>query len=141
MTTNDDIRGHEYDWLAVDADGVVGFFSTAGGGYAPEAFLEDIDAFDSAITTILSLPATTSSTCVRELPPGHTNTWRLMADRGLFAFDSDPLGGPYRLIAAPHQAIAPDSLPSSVRLVLERLVLPSVTFKTAKEVTETQIRR
>lgn len=49
MTTNDDIRGSEYDWLAVDIEGFVGLFSTAGGGDAPDAFLEDIDAFDAAI--------------------------------------------------------------------------------------------
>jgi len=56
MTTSDDIRGLEYDWLAVDAEGFVGLLSTAGGGYVPEAFLRSIDAVDSAIDTIMALP-------------------------------------------------------------------------------------
>jgi hypothetical protein len=30
-----DIRGHEYDWLARDADDHVALFSAAEGGYAP----------------------------------------------------------------------------------------------------------
>ena len=29
------------------------------------------------------------------------STWTRMAERGLFAFDADIYGGPYRLIAAP----------------------------------------
>ena len=49
-----EIVGLEFDWLACDADGHVGFFSTAGGGCAPEAFLRDTDAFDAAIEAIRS---------------------------------------------------------------------------------------
>jgi hypothetical protein len=140
MTTNEDIQGLEYDWLAVDAEGFVGLFSTAGAGYAPEGFLQDIAAFDSVIETILSMPPVTPATCSRELPIGRTNTWKLMAERGLFAFDSDPLGGPYRLIAAPQSPVALLDLPASVRAVVGRIVLPSVAFRAAKEVTEAQIR-
>lgn len=44
--TQDSIQGFEYDWLACDQDGFVGFFSTAGGGYAPDEFLQDVDAHD-----------------------------------------------------------------------------------------------
>ena len=141
MTSSDDIQGLECDWLAVDSEGCVGLFSTAGGGYAPDAFLEAIDAFDSAIATILSLPATVSAACYRELPMGLTNTWKLIAERGVFAFDSDSLGGPYRLVAAPRTPVALDRLPVMVRDVVGRIVLPGVVFRGAREVAETQIRR
>src|SRR5471030_914077 len=113
MTTRDDIEGVEYDWLAVDAEGFVGLLSTAGGGYVPEAFLRSIDPVDSAIDTIMSLPASTSAECNRELPAGLTNTWRLVAERGVFAFDSDPHGGPYRPIATPHVPVRLQDLPMS----------------------------
>lgn len=43
-----EILGLEFDWLASDADGHVALFSTAGGGYTPEAFLQDTDAHDRA---------------------------------------------------------------------------------------------
>ena len=54
-TTADDMRGLEFDWLAVDADGHVAFLSTAGGGLVPAGV--DPDAHDAAIDAILSAPA------------------------------------------------------------------------------------
>jgi hypothetical protein len=54
-------------------------FSTAGGGYAPDAFLKNIDAHDKAIEKIRQLP---------ELAPPHKapapndgdNIWRELAE-------------------------------------------------------------
>lgn len=139
MTTMNDIQGMEYDWLAVDAEGHVGFFSTAGGGYAPEAFLQDIDSFDSAIATLLALPPTTQALCSRELSPGLANTWKLMAERGVFAYDSDPLGGPYHLIAAPENPVAVHGLPTSVGGPAQRVALAAKAFRSAKVITEADI--
>ena len=142
MTTNEDIAGLEYDWLAVDAEGLVGLLSTAGGGYAPDAFLADIDAFDAAIAMILSLPTcTTTATCSRELPAARANTWKLMAERGLFAFDSDPHAGPYRLIAAPHRPVSLEDLPPMVRGVAGRVVLSTVASRVARAISERDIRQ
>src|SRR4051794_13176045 len=97
----EEILGFEFDWLASDAEGHVALFSTAGGGYAPPTFLRDVQAYDDAIDAILAAPASTSTRLAPELPPHCTNTWRLVAERGLFAFDSDVHGGSYRLVAAP----------------------------------------
>jgi hypothetical protein len=140
MTTQEEIQGQEYDWLAADSEGLVGFFSTAGGGYAPQAFLDDVNAFDSAIAAVLSLPATGSATCFRELRTRLTNTWKLVAERGLYAFDSSPLGGAYRLIATPDTPARLKDLPASVGHVAGRVVLPDVTFRSSSEITESQIR-
>jgi hypothetical protein len=140
MTTKEDIQGREYDWLAVDSDGLVGLFSTAGGGYAPEEFLKDIDAFDSAIASILSLAVSSPVNCSRDVPVGLCNTWKMVAERGLFAFDSDPLGGPYRLIATPHRPVILENLPTIVKGVVSRVVLSQVTFRIAQEITEDQLR-
>ncbi len=139
MTTNEDIHGLEYDWLAVDSAGHIGLFSTAGGGVAPQAFLEDIEAFDVAITEILSLPPSTDANCNRVLPAGLINTWRLVAERGLFAFDSDPLGGPYRLIATPHTPVSVEHLPEKIRKVASRVVLSRVSFADAAEIAPAQL--
>jgi hypothetical protein len=139
MTAKKDVHGYEYDWLAVDGEGLVGFFSTAGGGYAPEAYLQDIDAFDAAIDAILRLPATTEATCSREMPMGLVNTWRIMAERGLYSFDSDPLGGPYRLVAAPLKPMLLESLPAIVGVAVRRVTLQNVAFRTVKEIAGAQI--
>lgn len=100
----EEIAGLEYDWLARDAEGHVALFSTAGGGYAPSRFLHDTDAHDAAIDAIVALPPSTEVERAPELPPHLDNRWRSVAERGLFAFDSDPNGGAYRLVAIPMNA-------------------------------------
>ena len=96
-----DVLGLEYDWLGCDESGCVALFSTAGSGYAPGAFLDDTDAHDRAIEAILALPASTEARFFPDLSPGLVNTWRLVAERGLYAYDCDPNGGPYRQVASP----------------------------------------
>jgi len=141
MTTSKDVQGFEHDWLASDTEGRVALFSTAGGGYAPDAFIASIATFDEAIDAILLMPPISVATCTRELPDGLENTWKLIAERGFFAYDSDPLGGPYRLIAAPLNPVALANLPVPIRNVAGTIVLPSVAFKRAREITEEQIRK
>lgn len=130
-----DIRGFEYDWLACDASGHVGFFSTAGGGYAPDELLEDTDAFDQAIDAILAAPATTRARFAPHVAAGHGNTWRQMAERGLYAYDSDPQGGPYRLVAAPEVAASVSGLPVQAAGVIRRVVFRDLRFVELTEVT------
>lgn len=123
-----EILGMEFDWLASDADGYVALFSTAGGGYAPDEFLRDTDAHDAAIDVVLASPASTVARFAPELAPGLKNTWRMVAERGLFAFDSDPHGGPYRMVAAPVDPIRIADLPRRVNDIVERLKLRQVRF-------------
>lgn len=130
----DEIRGIEYDWLASDEEGQVGLFSTAGGGCAPAELLRDTDAHDAAIDAILALPASTAATFAPALAPGLPNTWKMVAERGLYAFDCDPNGGPYRLVAAPLAPIRVDSLPASAADVASRLRL-GVRFEVQSVVT------
>jgi len=125
----DEIRGLEYDWLASDADGNVGFFSTAGGGYVPEGFLHEGPAFDAAIQAILAAPASTLARFAPMLSSGYTNTWHLMAERGVFAFDSDFHGGPYRLVASPEVPVQARDLSGAAVPVLMRVVLRGLRFQ------------
>lgn len=112
-----DIQGLEYDWLGSDDHGCVALFSTAGAGYAPKAFLLDTDAHDVAIHAVLALPATTTTKFAPDLAPDLINTWRLVAERGLYAYDCDLNGGPYRLVAAPAVPVQVDALPPDVATV------------------------
>lgn len=139
MITREAAKGLEYDWLAIDADGFVALFSTAGAGFAPDELLRDPEAFDAAIAAVLDTPARSTVECGRDLPSGRVNTWRLVAERGLFAFDSDPSGGPYRLIAKPHAPVRATELPRSVASVAERITMPTVSFNSLTEVSEEQI--
>lgn len=121
LKSPEEIEGVEYDWLSVDEDGCVALFSTAGAGYAPAEFLRDTDAHDQAIQTVLSLPRTTDAKFSPDLAEGLANTWQLVAQRGLYAYDCDPNGGPYRLVAAPVAPIRVDALPAAVASVAARI--------------------
>jgi hypothetical protein len=130
----DDVSGLEFDWLAGDADGNVGFFSTGGGGYAPEDFLLNTDAHDQAIDAILALPARTTVGHARQLAPTLQNTWQMMAERGIFAFDSDPNGGPYRLVASPAVPVRVAELPEAAAAVIRQLSFRHLRFTELQEV-------
>ena len=130
-----DIQGMEYDWLGSDLGGCIALFSTAGAGYAPTEFLRDTDAHDSAIQAVLALPATTEARFFPHVAPGLVNTWRLVAERGLYAYDCDPNGGPYRLVAAPVVPAKADTLPPAVADVATKVRCP-MRFETQTVVAE-----
>jgi hypothetical protein len=131
----DFLRGLDCDWLARDADDHVALFSTAGGGYTPEGFVQNTDAHIAAIDAILALAPSTSARFAPELGAGYTNTWRLVAERGLFAFDSDFRGadfpgGPYCLVACPETPVTAGDLPSAVVKVLAQMHFRRLRFAT-----------
>jgi hypothetical protein len=126
--TADEILGVEYDWLARDMDDRVGLFSTAGGGYAPPEFLRDPNAHQAAIDAVLALPVSTTVRFAPALDESFVNTWRLVAERGLFAFDADPNGGPYQLVAAPDRPAPLTDLPVSVADVVSGLQYRDLRF-------------
>ena len=116
--------GLEFDWIAVDASGRVALFSTAGSGYVPPSVLVDADGHDAALAAILETPAVTTAAFTPQVGPGCVNTWRLVAERGLFAYDSDCVSANYRLVAAPTTARLIDELPEAARARL------AVAFRT-----------
>jgi len=130
-----DVLGFEYDWLGCDTNGHVALFSTAGAGYAPEAFLCDVEAHDAAIQCILELPVTIEARFFPDIGPGCINTWRLVAERGLYAYDCNPNGGPYVLVAAPRVAVTANMLPAEVAEVATKVRCP-VRFERQTVITE-----
>jgi len=124
------VRGFDYEWLASDALSHVGFFSTAGGGYVPEVCLEDVEAYDAAVEAILSMEASTRYAPQVE----RIDTWQRMAQRGVFAYDADYFGGPYRIVATPEHPIRLDALPVAVASVARRLTLSHLRFSEMSEI-------
>ncbi len=134
-----DIHGLEYDWLACDEEGLVAFFGTAGAGYAPPEFLRDTEAHDAATAALLELPAATVARFAPHIGEGLVNTWALVAERGVYAYDCHPSGGPYRLVAAPMVPTKADDLPGVVADVAREIRLP-VRFAHQTVVTEAVLR-
>jgi hypothetical protein len=131
----------EADWLACDVDDSIAMFSTAGSGFAPQAFLDDIDAHHSALTTILDRPASTGAAFFPAIKPGLKNDWRLAAERGLYAFDNDPSGGDYSLVAAPKRAASLAELPVEIALLIARIRFRTVRFAEHTTLSNAEIER
>ena len=136
----EEILGLEYDWLGCDPAGRVAFFSTAGAGFAPGALLEDTDAFAVAIEAVLAAPENTIALSAPELAAGCVNTWKLMADHGFFAYDSDPNGGPYRLVAEPKVPAHLDDLPQAIVEVVKRVRFESLQFGISRTLTSEMLK-
>lgn len=131
MKTAEEIRGYEYDWVACDETGHVAMFSTAGGGYAPKVFLADTDGYEK------SGPPTTTASMAPNAPP--PNSWKDLAERGIFSYDSDPNGGPYQLVGVPAAPAHVGELSVAVGDVAKRLVLRDIRFGHNQTITREHI--
>lgn len=101
--TADDIWGSEHDWIGIDEDGHVAMFSTAGGGYASASYLRDPEAHERAIASLLELPVIATPVGTPLKYP--FDVWERVVERGLYVFDSDPTGLPYKRIGVPSAPI------------------------------------
>ena len=133
--TLDDINGYEYNWLGCDKSGQIALFSTAGSGYAPGVFLANIDIYDQAIDHILKLPRTTSARAFPKIGEGFQNTWKQVAERGIYSYDADFTDGSYKLVSVPNDAAYVDELPAEIATVIKQFRFSDVLFD-AKEVFE-----
>jgi hypothetical protein len=131
MSVEPEIIGFEFDWFGCcDADGFVGHFSTAGSGVAPPAVLLHPVEFNRIYEEILALPASSDAAVARDVQ-GKIVDWLEFARRGLYSFDSDYSGGPYRLIARPTVARRVGEFPASVADVIRTVVLDRVRIHLA----------
>lgn len=89
-----DLEGREFDWFAVDSNGNIGMFSTAGEGFIPEAVGPHIAEHDG-LSADLPAPNT-----------GSAQVWSDYAALGLYVFDWSLPGGPYILRGIPASPMA-----------------------------------
>jgi hypothetical protein len=134
-----DIAGIEYDWVGCDRFGHVAFFSTAGAGYPPAGLLQNVDLHDAAIDALLQTPPSSTGRCVATTPGNLPNPWQAMMERGLFAYDSHPNGGPYARCAVPGTPATLASLPEVVQRAARTVAMPAVDFRTARVLDRDQI--
>jgi hypothetical protein len=91
-----DFSGIEFDWLAKDADGNIALFATAGEGFIPNS-AADHHENHTAISESIPSPNT-----------GTEKVWSDYAAVGLYVFDWDLPGGPYKLRAVPLKPASPE---------------------------------
>ncbi len=92
-----DVWGIEFDWFAVDEVGHLGFFASSGSGLVPiEA--QSLEAEIEELAAHLHIPFGRDS-------------WEHAAAAGLYAYDGDINGGPYRLNGTPEVRLLSHELP------------------------------
>lgn len=92
----DEIEGREFDWFAIDSDGNIGLFSTAGEGPVPKLVIESYIEHD-AISELLDSPNW-----------GSSEVWSDYAALGFYVFDWHLHGGPYKREHDPTKSMSVD---------------------------------
>ena len=92
--------GVEFDWLAIDTEGFIGFFSSAGVGSVPDKALRQSEILVNLVETILALPPTCEGRYTMQQDTVHRE-WLEVSLRGLFAFDWSAYRDRYELVAMP----------------------------------------
>lgn len=105
--------GEEYDWVAVDSCGRLGYFSTAGVGPIPSDLFKGGYSEEELFEKVMGFPETTRASQVAGFDKNVAD-WLEVAKRGIYSFDwSRELAG-YQLIASPDHALNTSSLDSKV---------------------------
>lgn len=105
--------GSEFDWLAMDRVGNLGYFSTAGAGWIPESVLSEPEPFWDTLGYIKSLPIVSDAFRNGHIAPVG-DEWVEVARRGIFALDWSYSTERYALAAAPLKPIALNQVESAI---------------------------
>ncbi len=137
--TLEEIQGCEYDWLVCDKAGHIALFSTAGEGYAPREFLLSVEDYDQAIESFLNLAVTTTAKVFPKIAEGLPNTWKQVAERGMYGYDLDFTDGSYQLVSIPENPIFIDDLPLDIAVIIRRVQLGSILFNEKRSIFKSDI--
>jgi hypothetical protein len=88
------VQGREFDWFALDCNGRVGLFASAGCGNVPIQVQQNYALHDSIVETF-------------HLPNyGSLEVWRDYAKYGFYVFDWRQNAGPYERMAIPIEEVS-----------------------------------
>jgi hypothetical protein len=134
----DDVFGLEYDWFAVDQDGHIGHFSSAGYGAIPLAVFDHADAQEQLFAYFQEQPIQTEAELM--IAPGGTlDAWLAMARQGVFSYDFKHWDGPYQLIARPVRPTFISALPSHIQQIVRHVSFEEICFRTAPTINPEQL--
>lgn len=89
----EELEGREFDWFAIDSEGNIGLFSTAGEGVIPSEVMEAYSEHDK-ISEQLESPNW-----------GSSEVWSDYSALGLYVYDWSLHGGPYKKERAPSKVM------------------------------------
>jgi hypothetical protein len=117
----------EFDWFAVDRDGHIAHFSTAGYGPVPVVVKEHFGDHVKLKEHFLKSRGKGSADLLNH--DGNREDWLNMARHGIYSFDFKHWEGPYILIAKPSAPIKIQDFPEEIRVVIKRVRFNAVCFK------------
>lgn len=123
MLDEHDYTRVEFDWLATDLDGFVGYFSTAGAGPVPTASVQDGELLEDALDRIRALDRVCDGVPVAGVL--NPRDWIDVAERGIFAYDWSHTTRQYELVAEPARPVRlHDLLDPKIRSLAAHVRLP-----------------
>jgi hypothetical protein len=117
----------EFDWLAVDPQGHVAVFTTAGYGPVPMEVDPHLTEVDAALDQVKRLPDLESPDEIR-LRFNEFSDWHAYSAKGFYAYDWN--GGPsywfgaYERRATPAAPMSVSQLPAEIRAVAQLVEFP-----------------
>ena len=130
----------DWDWYAVDQDGRIGHFTSAGMRVLPKSVRQDRETTELIARYFFEQVPVVGKWAVRPEAEGDCGGWKrhgferfirdfaLMASKGLFSFDTDPLfrteKGRYYLVAVPQRVLLLNELPQDIGRLLSRIRVP-----------------
>lgn len=99
-----ELYGIEFDWFAIDTNGEVGLFSTAGYGFVPKEIYPYYEKYYE-LTEKFELPNL-----------GSSNVWKDYANYGFYVFDWKLHQGPYLKMENPNKLISRELKSEILRL-------------------------
>ena len=116
-------RGLEYDWVALDENGLPGYFSTAGFGWVPSRIL-DLPASGGDPNDLIAHLPEKGEVLVLYRGEGVVKDWIEVARKGIHAFDWNNSTGRYELIARPKVNLRPEDS-GDLEMMFRQVVLDS----------------
>lgn len=126
MRSRDEFIGLEFDWFAVDADGCVAIFSSAGYGPIPDPVFTHFDDQQAVGEQLCRLAHVAASAALQQ-------QFLAFAAQGIYAYDWMNTEGPYRRYAASAQPATLLELDLPTDLQAAFVVLPAVRFSSVAE--------
>ena len=130
----DELFGSEWDFLALDRDGCIAFLSSGGFGPIPQVVLNDGMSVEEVVAELRTLLPVIGESLDRrgQNCSGDWSDWFEMSRRGLYAYDSDGHGGPYKQVSAPSVVLRADDLAPEIARAAGLLQLPVLFAEAAR---------
>jgi hypothetical protein len=149
----DIIKGTEFDWFAVDSEGYVGHFSTAGSGLIPLLAIQNFEDYYSLMdffsskkgnyrsflrAEIKSCYQTTLKSFVNKKPEDAYLDWLNVASFGIYSYDwpvNDNIPYEYYYsVTFSDDYITIDNLPGDFNKIVSRICFKDILFRDFDEI-------